>query len=121
MVEQFYAGHSFDWMNKFLNAIPKKHRLKQSIAFSLAACIHHQFIYTKQSTFKLTHKTLDSFGVNRRSIRPYLTLFQKAGLIDYNVKRGRSPIVELLVLPTDHYIINKKTIKEYIIKGTGVL
>lgn len=120
MNETFYAGHDFKWMNKFLNAIPKKHRFRQSIAFALAACIHHQFVYTRQSIFNLSHKTLESFGIERRCLKPYLFLFQKAGLLDYTIKKGTSPIIQLIVLPTNYYIINNKTIKQYIIKGTGV-
>ncbi len=121
MPQAYYAGHSFGWMNKFLNAIPKKQRLKRSIAFGIASCIHHQFIYTKQSLFKLSHKTLNSFGVNRRYLEPYLSLFQEAGLIKYYTEKGKSPIIHLLLRPTNSYIITNDKLNKYIIKGTGVL
>ncbi len=109
MVTKYYAGHSFQWMESFMKAIPKGQRLVGGIAFSLACCIHHQYIYKKHKTFKLSHKILESFKVDSRHIRPYLCAFQQAGLIKYNIKNGKKPIITLLLIPSNtiNNIINK--------------
>ena len=57
VVNNYYAGHDFKWMDTFMKAIPKKQRLVGGIAFAIACCIHHQYIYKRQKTFKLSHKT----------------------------------------------------------------
>ena len=121
MSEAFYAGHSFKWTNKFLNAIPKGQRYKRSIAFGIATCIHHQYIYTKQTVFKLSNKKLILFGVQSRFLKPYLTLFQKADLIEYFIKQGNSPIIQLLLLPSSYYTISNKNINQYLIKDAPPL
>ena len=109
----FYAGHEFKWMNNFLEAVPENKWFRKSIAMCVACCIHHQFVYKKQSTFKLTHKTLSLFGVNRKCLRRYLFIFQQAGLIKYTIKNKRSPIITLLLLPYNYYTINKDTLIQY--------
>ncbi len=114
MSSLYYAGHDFIWMEKFLKSIPKNRKLPRCSAICLAEAIHHQFIYTKKQTFSLSHKTLRYFGLNRKCIKTYLLLFQEAGLIKAVFKRGSSPRVKLLLLPSNHYKINKHNIKEYI-------
>ena len=114
MNEAFYAGHEFKWINNFLKAVPENKWYRKSIAFSIACCIHHQCVYEKQLTFKLTHKTLDLFGRNRKSLRRYLDIFQEVGLIEYSIKPKKSPLVSLILLPYDYYLINKDTIRVFI-------
>ena len=113
MAAGFYAGHGFEWMNKFLRAIPKKQRLKLGIAYAIASAIHHQFIYKKSDMLKLSHKTLQLFGLNRKCLKPYLTAFKEAGLIQYDITKGRSPVIQLLIFPNNLYIINSSNIDQY--------
>lgn len=112
MARNFYAGHDFKWMGQFMKAIPKGQRLTGGVAFALACCIHHQYVYKKQKTFELPHKILKSFKINSRYIRPYLQLFQQANLIKYNIKKGKTPLITLLLIPSiNNSINNKDTIK----------
>jgi hypothetical protein len=111
MPEMFYAGHSFDWMKRFLNAIPKGSRLVKSTAVCIAEVIHHQFIYKKQPILILNHAILERFGVGRQHIKPYLLHFQEVGLINVSFKRGVSPKIELLAVPPKYLIINNEAIK----------
>lgn len=113
MNEAFYAGHEFKWMNNFLKAVPENKWFRKSIAMCIACCIHHQFVYKKQTTFKLSHKALASFGINRKCLRRYLSIFRQAGLIEFVIKDNKSPIVTLLLLPYNYYNINKKNIIKY--------
>ena len=80
----------------------------------------NRIIYNKQPTFKLNHKTLKLFGLNRKTIQPYLAYFEEAGLIEYSIKKGYLPIIHLHHLPINYYIINNDNKQQYIIKGTGV-
>ena len=116
MTEKYYAGHSFEWMQRFLQAIPKS-RVK-CIAVCLAEAIHHKFIYTKQPVFNLSHSTLEKFGITRQSSRPYLQFFQEAELINVTFRNKASPIIQLLLLPTNYYNINNKTLKHYNVGDT---
>jgi len=123
MNDVFYAGHGLDWMRKFLDAIPKKQRVSKSIAYALASCIHHQVLYTKNTNITLTHKKLNSFGIDRRSIQLYLFYFQKAGLINYTIKKGNAPKIQLILLSNSVLLTTKsstKTIKATYNKGTDV-
>jgi len=123
MNDVFYAGHGLDWMRKFLDAIPKKQRVSKSIAYALASCIHHQVLYTKNTNITLTHKKLNSFGIDRRSIQLYLFYFQKAGLINYTIKKGNAPKIKLILLSNSVLLTTKsstKTIKATYNKGTDV-
>jgi hypothetical protein len=99
-------------MDKFLKAAIKHHK-KPHIAYAIACCIHHQFRYKKHDIFKLAHETLELFGINRKQLKPYLSIFQQEDLIQYTVSRGRSPTIQLLVLPDNAYIINNANIKQY--------
>ena len=106
MVDNYYAGHRFQWMEQFMKAVSKEQQLVRSTAYAIACCIHHQFIYRgRQKTFKLSHKTLALFGVDRRRIKPYLSSFQQANLIKYSIKIGKIPKITLLLIPTN--TINK--------------
>lgn len=119
----FYAGHGIDWMQKFLDAIPNKQKFSKSIAYALASCIHHQVIYTKNTNITLTHKKLNFFGLDRRSIQTYLFYFQKAGLINYLIKKGNAPKIQLILLSNSTLLTtnnNTKTIKAIYNKGTPV-
>lgn len=116
----YYAGHSFSWMQKFLQTIPKKKGLSKTYGYAIASCIHHQCIYSKQQVFKLNHRLLKKFGISRKSISTYLFLFREAELIDYQIKQGSLPVINLLELPHSIYKINKGNIKIYNSKGTGV-
>jgi len=107
-------------MNKFLKAIPEGKYLRLSIAHGIAASIHYQFLYKKYDILKLSHKTLKLFGVNRKCLKPYLELFQEAGLIQYTIVKGKSPIIQLLVFPDNLYLINQHNIKQYIAKDTTI-
>ena len=113
MNDTFYAGHNMKWIRAFLNAIPKDRKFKKSTAYGIACCVHHQFVYKKHPTFQITHKLLDSFGINRKSLKPYLILFQQAGLIEYIIEKGKSPTITLLSLPDSYYTVNKTTIRHY--------
>ena len=116
----YYAGHSFEWMQKFLNTIPRKKGLSKTNGYAIASCLHHQCIYSKQQVFKLNHRLLKHFGINRKSLPIYLTFFKNAELINYRIKKGSLPIINLLELPYTNYKINKSNLKIYNIKGTGV-
>jgi len=100
MAIEFYAGHNFKWIQKFLDAIPENKWYHKHIAFCLACCIHHQFIYKKQSVFKLTHKKLNLFCINRKKLIRYLEIFQQAKLIKYEIQKRKAPIITLLLLPS---------------------
>jgi len=100
---KFYAGHSFEWMQHFFNAIPTNKKYHKSIAYCIACCLHHYYIYKKQPTFKLTHKKLELFAINRRSLRRYLELFKQTKLLQYTIEDNKTPIVTLLLLPTTNY------------------
>ena len=112
----YYAGHTFKWMKKFLDTVPKKQHVISGIAFALASCIHHQYFYTKQNTFKLDHNLLTFFGLDRRYIKPYLLRFQKANLIDVKIKQGTLPAIHLLLVPNNKVINNNK--RELVVKST---
>lgn len=99
MKKKYYAGHSFNWMNYFINAIPANQGFVKCIAVCVAEAIHHQCIYTKQPIFSLSHSVLDCFGIDRRSVKQYLLFFQKAKLIKVSFKQGASPKIKLLLLP----------------------
>ncbi len=112
MAGEFFAGFSFKWMKKFLKAIPEEKWYHKHVAFCLACCIHHQYVYKKQTTFKLTHKKLKLFCVNRQTLKRYLEIFQQAGLIKYSIQSKKSPIITLLLVPTSTYN-NKQQINIY--------
>jgi len=105
MVDSYYAGHKFKWMKSFMKAVQKKSCFHNTMAHCIAEAIHHQYTYEKQKTFKLSHKILVNFGINRRYIRPYLQLFQQAGLIKFEIEKGRSPTITLILTP--HNTISK--------------
>jgi hypothetical protein len=113
MSAEFYAGHSFDWIQKFLDSIPEKRWFHKNIVFCIACCIHHQYVYKRQSTFKLTHKKLASFGVNRKNLKRYLEVFQQAGLIKYKIELKKSPVITLLSLPNNKQVRSNKSINIY--------
>lgn len=101
MKEKFYAGHSFKWMNQFLEATPKN--LSKHISHSIACAMHHKFWYKKTLTFSLSHTILKCFGVNRKRLPIYLFYFKNAGLINVVIKKGKSPKITLLVAPGTNY------------------
>ena len=110
MVNNYYAGHDLEWMEKFMKAFSKKskkQRLVKSTAFAIACCIHHQYIYKRQKTFKLSHKILSLFGIDYRYLKPYLILFQQAGLLKFKIEKGKSPIITLKLLPPSTSITKK--------------
>ena len=110
MVDNYYAGHNLKWMGEFLKAVSREQKgqeLVGSTAHSIACSIHHQYIYKRQKTFKLSRKTLALFGIKSRCLRPYLTLFQQAGLIKFRIKRRKSPIITLISIPLTSNTINK--------------
>jgi len=100
MANNYYAGHNFQWMVKFMKATQEKQNLRQTTAYCIASAIHHQYIYKKKKTFKLSHKTLTRFGASRRSLKLYLQAFQQAGLLKFKIKSGKTPIITLLLTPT---------------------
>jgi len=108
MNEKFYAGHNMNWMQQFLDAVPNKKRTSKSIGFSLACCIHHQYVYKKKNIFKINHNSLQYFGVKRKSLKTYLEYFKQARLINYTIKNGKIPTIELLLIPTNYLLINKQ-------------
>lgn len=116
MPPRYYAGHDFLWMQQFQQAIPKR-RLIKCVALCLAAAIRHQYILCRNPNFSLSHATLDHFSVGRKHIRPYLLYFQEANLITVSFKKGSSPKVTLIALPT---YFTKTDNKINIINGTGV-
>ncbi len=65
-------------------------------------CLLHLSDIGMHSTFKLNHKVLSLFGINRRCLKTYLSLFQQAGLLSFSIKKGTAPIITL-----DKNIINK--------------
>ena len=99
MRSEFYAGHSMEWMDRFVNAIPKGLQLRRGTVVGIASAIHHQFTLSKKEDITLSHSILEYFAVNPRCIKPYLLLFKKEGLIDVVFKKGASPKVKLLCLP----------------------
>jgi len=109
MANTYYAGHDFQWMNEFMKIIQEKQNLKRVTTHCIAEAIHHQYIYKKQTTFKLSHKTLLLFGVDRRLIKPYLQAFQQAGLLKYTIKNGKIPTIILLLIPTNTSNTTNKT------------
>ena len=118
MATKYYAGHSFQWMESFMKATQKHPYLHLTKAVCIAAAIHYQYVYGKQETFKLSHKALANFGVSRQYIRLYLQLFQQAGLIKFEIKKGRSPTITLILIP--HNTIIKTNKHKINIKGTHV-
>jgi len=106
MVNNFYAGHNFQWMDKFMKATQEKQNLKQITAHCIAEAIHHQYIYKKHKILKLSHKLLSLFEIDRRYLKPYLQAFQQAGLLKYNIKNGKAPVITLLLIPTNTTIKN---------------
>jgi len=106
---------------KFKTHVTKGRHASKSIAFALAACIHHQFVYTKKDIFKINHTLINAFGLNRRNLQQYLKYFKEANLIEYTVTSGRVTTIQLLLLPYNYYIVNNNNIKEYTkMKDTGV-
>jgi len=99
MVRRYYAGHQLEWMETFQNTIPENKHYVKCIAHCVAEVILHQYKYTKNSNIVLNHNILESFGLNRKTIKNYLLFFQKAGLIKLKLKKGASPRIELLHLP----------------------
>ena len=107
MSGSYYSGHTIEWMEKFLEAIPRKQQYKKAIAYALASCICHQYVYTKKDSFKLNHAVLAGFGLNRRSIKLYLEFFTEAGLIEYSIEKGKSPVVRLILTSNILSLVNK--------------
>ncbi|MBN2065416.1 MAG: hypothetical protein JW771_01220, partial [Candidatus Thermoplasmatota archaeon] len=66
MPNQFYAGHDIQWMQRFLDAVPEGRRFQKPIAYCLACCIHHHFVYTKHDVVRLNHEKLQQFGLIRQ-------------------------------------------------------
>lgn len=95
----FYYGHKFDWLNTFRKTGEKNSHLRKGTLQLLTLCIHHKYRYTKQPTFSLNHKILKQFDIDRRLIRPYLETFRQAGLLKYEIKKGKSPLITLLFRP----------------------
>lgn len=100
----YYAGHEFQWMRQFLDAIPKWY--SRSVAFSIASAIHHQCRYKKSLVFSLPHSLLNDFGIQYRSLPIYLKIFQENGLLKFSNSIGCSFKVELLLSPQFY---NKET------------
>ena len=97
----FYNKHSLAWMRKFIKAIPEKSHLSKTVAFCLAAAIHHQVTLKKSKSIRLTHDVLKEFSLNRRHLKNYLECFQQANLIRFSISQGSAPFVELLVEDED--------------------
>ena len=115
--EPFYAGHSFEWIDKFVSAVPKTKGNRRDTAFCIAAAIQHQYTCTKQTTIKLDSKLLENFCINRRQLNKYLSYFQDNELLTFFIKKGKTPVINLLYLPLQYSNIIKKKekkIKEYI-------
>jgi len=120
----YYAGHGINWMQEFLDAVPKWYH--KDIAFCLACAIHHLYIIKKSNKLKLNHKILSEFCIVRQRVAKYLQFFKDAGLIDYQIQRGSTPKVTLLKVPnTNKQLINNKQLtnkqKEPVTNRTGKL
>ena len=96
-INSYYAGHEFQWIQHFLDAIPEKY--VKAIGFSIAAAIHHQYTYKKSNKFSLPHSIQKIFGIHSRSLPRYLSIFQQYNLIKFSSSIGNSFEIELLLLP----------------------
>jgi len=95
----FYFGHSFKWMRQIKKVFPKYQKLKRKNIHCLAECLLHQYKCSKKGTFRLDHKILEEFSLDRRNIEPYLKILQQNKFIEYEIKKGKKPIITLLFHP----------------------
>jgi hypothetical protein len=96
---KFFTGTTFEWIRIFQNAVPIKRGTNRATVFCLALAIRHLYILNKSAEFSISRSTLEDFGLNRRSIKPYLKYFHESGLIRLELKESVSPRVTLLSLP----------------------
>lgn|GEM_PF-2947829 len=109
---KFYAGHSMEWMNKFIESIPKKKKYHLGIAAGLATAINHLSICKKRNdNLVLEHTILEEFGLGHKHISRYLLCFERAGLIEVTLKNGAAPKVKLLLIDPLRYVPNYKQLQ----------
>ena len=102
---KFYAGHSMEWMNKFMETIPKKKKYRLNIAYCLAEAINHLSILKKRNdNLVLNHDILKEFNLWYKHIPRYLLCFEKAGLIETSLKNGAAPKIKLLLVDPLRYV-----------------
>jgi hypothetical protein len=115
---KFYAGHSMEFMNKFIEAIPKKKKYHLDIAVGLTEVINHLSLCKKRNdNLILDHKILKEFGLYFQHIPRYLKCFEQAGLIELSLRKGAAPKVKLLFLDPLRYVPNYKQINKVHNKG----
>jgi len=116
MNNEFYAGHSIAWIQKFIDAVHfynkrNKKTLRPSRAFCVACAIQHKYTLEKKKVITLDHKILDEFKVSARRLKTYLELFEQAGLLTFSYKMGAAPVITLTSLPY-MYVQKNKRIKD---------
>jgi hypothetical protein len=95
--DEYYAGHSFAWIQKFLDSVPERKWHRKAIAYCLAETINDLSIRGKTTkNLLLSHKALQRFDLWHKHIPRYLECFKQAGLIDYTIKKGAAPRLTLL-------------------------
>ena len=101
-----------EWMNKFIEAIPKKKKYHLDIAVGLATVINHLSICKKRNdNLVLDHVILKEFGLYFQHIPRYLLCFEEAGLIKVVLKNGAAPQINLLVIDPIRYVPNYKKVQ----------
>ena len=108
----FYSGHSLEWTQKFIEALPKKKGLDYAKAVCIAALLQHKYTLTKKREIILNHTDLRNFGLWERNLIKYLPYFEEEKLITWVRKKGAPPKIILNSLPPNYVLNNKKKINK---------
>jgi len=112
MAEVTYsAGISFSWLDLFYKSLDNHPKMRKDTMCSIAHAINFMHHLKKENPqIKMSHKLLERYGLNRKSIVSYLEVLQEAGIISFQTKVGSSPQITLIIPPVR--TSTKKTYKE---------
>jgi hypothetical protein len=104
----YYPGHSWAWIDSFLEVLPKDMNRRRAIL--LLEAIQQRYSCTRKLKIILDKQLLKRFGLNSRHIRPYLECWKKAKLMDVQFRNRASPIVFLTSPPPAYtiYFLKRK-------------
>lgn len=97
-----------EWIQKFKEAIPKNSHLRRIIARSIAEAMQHQYNCTGKDDIILNSSSLKEFDICSKNMKPYLQLFQEAGLLQVWFGKGKAPRIKLICRPPRYSSFKRK-------------
>ena len=115
-MNEYMPAIPFSWLTKMTQAIPRKRGKSSAITVCVVMALYYSWKIAKANEFKITHKTLERFGLNRKELPRILEALEKAGHVTVTKQPGQSPTITIVNRPPSAPVLSTRNIIE---KETG--